>query len=122
MNLIYRLSLALILTVVIEAAVAAWLGYRTRRDQKCIFLVNVITNPAFNYLLIIFNLATGLWPSELFIIFLEMIIVVIEWRLLARATGHESRNIFALSLLMNAASYSSSLLIEAKCAFIWNLL
>ena len=43
--------LALLLTEIVEIAVALFLGYRRPREIIVVFLVNLVTNPSLNYLL-----------------------------------------------------------------------
>jgi len=113
-NLVIIVFLCFAMTVVIESGVAFALGYRSHRDLKCVFLVNVITNPALNFILIAHNIFMGKSPSELLIFVLEALIVIIEWRLLAKATNHGSKKMFLLSLAMNSASYLIGLLLESS--------
>lgn len=121
-NLIYRLALALILTIIIELAVALAAGIRGRKNMECIALVNVITNPLFNYLLICYFFITRTAIRNEFILIAEMLIVIAEYHLLKNALRQTRSKVFILSLLMNCSSYMAGLIITSKFYYIWNLI
>lgn len=121
-NLIYRLALALILTIIIELAVALAAGIRGRKNMECIALVNVITNPLFNYLLICYFFITRTAIRNEFILIAEMLIVIAEYHLLKNALRQTRSKVFILSLLMNCSSYIAGLIITSKFYYIWNLI
>lgn len=99
------LACALILTILIESAVAAVMGYRTRRDMKIIALVNVITNPALNYIILLYGVFLKNQAPESLVLMLEMTVVWIEYKLLTAALKRKNKEVFILSLSMNTASY-----------------
>lgn len=111
-NLIYRVLLALTLTIFIELCVAISMGYRKRRDLECIILVNLITNPIFNYFLICYYLLTNSNLHMLYIIILEILIVFIEYLLLKKAMNYKNSKILLLSFFMNSVSYLSGTIIK----------
>ncbi|MEW6350155.1 MAG: hypothetical protein AB1646_13900 [Thermodesulfobacteriota bacterium] len=97
--------LTLVLTLVIEAGVAAAFGYRDRLALRTVVLVNLMTHPLLNAVLWWGDL-TGLFPMTLLtILFLEGVVVLVEWGLLAFVFQTRFVRLFALSFSMNAASF-----------------
>ena len=122
LNHVYVILLALILTVLIELLVALLMGFRNKRDLECIALVNVITNPVFNYFLICYASIAKSRILDTYVFIIELIIVFVEYKLLKKVIKQNKSRILLLSILMNAASYFSGILIEAKFNYIWNLI
>jgi membrane-bound ClpP family serine protease len=105
-----RFLLALLLTLAIEGCVAWLFGFRRRRSQLAVAMINVITNPVLNLLLLVLaylGLDVTLW-----LIFpLEVVVVAAEWGLLVYAFGDPKGRLFVLSLLANAASFLAGILL-----------
>lgn len=100
---------AFLITSIIECLIAFLAGYRGKRFFLTVVLINLITNPALNYILLVlysFNFL-NLLPA---VLVLEIIVVIVEWRILTYAFG-EKRKFILLAVLMNAASYLTGLLI-----------
>ena len=105
-----RYILALLLTLAIEAGVAWLFGFRSLRSQLTVALVNVITNPILNVLLLLLawlGVDVTLWLISL----LEVSVVAAEWGLLVYAFGKPKGRLFALSLAANAASFLAGILL-----------
>lgn len=106
--------MALGLTLLVELAVALALGWRTRTDLAGVAAVSVMTNPFFvlsvYVLLLVFrDLSAG--PLVLFMVALEVVIVLVEWRLLRWALKKDSRKTAFLAAAMNAASFAAGLVV-----------
>lgn len=108
------LGIALFTTLLVELPIAA--AFRIgRRALGVVLLINVLTNPALNLLLVVLANSMGL-PPETWVLFymqcaavllLEIIVVVVEWRLMVWAfqgTVGTSRKLLLLSVIMNAFS------------------
>jgi hypothetical protein len=96
--------LALLLTLVIEGGVAWLFGFRKGPSQLVVALINVITNPALNILLLVLawlGMNVTLW----LVLPLEILVVLAEWGLLVYAFGSSKGKLFILSLVANAASF-----------------
>jgi hypothetical protein len=102
---------ALLLTILIEVSVALVFGYRSKREIFSVLLVNLITEPVLNYLLLINSYFSLVSASILFILLLESVVILVEWRLLAYALDGDSKRLFVLSLVMNLASLVVGLLL-----------
>jgi hypothetical protein len=118
--------LPLLVTLVLETAVAA--VFRVgRRALRAVACVNLVTNPLLNaLLLVLFGLDVGFTHRtrnpdygkdrevigkatwlRVTLVALEVVIVIVEWRLLVwatRGTRNRSRRLLGLSIAMNAVS------------------
>lgn len=89
--------------------VAALLGLRTRTALLAVTLINVVTNPALSYALLVARHAFG-WDGHalalplLALLVGEVLVVVAEWRLLLWALGGNRQRMFTVALAMNVAS------------------
>jgi len=105
MSLISSYLLALFLTIIIELIVAFFFGFRKKIDIIAIIFINLLTNPILNYLLLVNDYFSFFKSSLLIILFLEAIVVLLEWKLLVFALQGKSKKLLALSLVMNFCSY-----------------
>lgn len=108
---------ALALTIVIEVPVAVLMGLRGGRAVASVTLVNVVTNPVLNLIvlaLVAWVPAVAYLPSVYWsvVTLLELVVVVVEWRLLLWALGGSSRRMLLTSVVMNAASFGAGLLVS----------
>ena len=103
---------ALVATIVVEVSVGLILGYRRAREITAIALVNIVTNPSLDYLLV----ANEDWHlfvrSTVTLLALEAAVVLVEWGLLIFALPCRKRlGLFFLSLSMNACSCGAGIVI-----------
>ncbi len=110
MDMFVALPLALLLTVAIEGGIAWLFGFRTARLLLAVAMINCVTNPALNVLLLLLAWRGIAVPLPL-VILLEILVVVVEWRLLVYVIGRPGRRLFPFSLVANAASFLAGLLI-----------
>jgi hypothetical protein len=103
--------LALLLTEIVEIAVALFLGYRRPREIIAVFLVNLVTNPSLNYLLFLNEYFSIIRQRLPLILFSEVAVVLIEWALLVFALRGNKKSLFVLSFAMNTCSYLTGVLI-----------
>ena len=102
---------ALILTIAVELTVAWLFGLRSKKELLTIVLVNVITNPLLNYLLMVNSHFRLISQTKVLMLFLEAGIVIVEWRLLVWALAQKANKMLALSAVMNASSFIAGLLL-----------
>ena len=112
-NMLGRFLLPLLLTLAIEGFVAYLCGLRTRQEVLAVAMINVITQPAFNYLLLVLgylgiNVTLGL------VSVLEIPIVFAEWLLLTYVFGASKRRFFVVSFLANTASFLAGIVLFWK--------
>lgn len=95
---------ALLITLIIECAVAWILGVRTRDGQKVVFLANLMTNPVVVSMgagVLLFLGRNMLFPIT---VIMEVIVVVVEGVVYRRYLETE-RDPFVISLICNAVSF-----------------
>lgn len=110
--IIISLLATLILTILIEETVIFLLGYRNKNTFLVVTLINVITNPIVNYIVMINNIFNIIKPNVSFIIIFEVLIVYIEWRILEYALpNQEKQSYLILSILMNLASFLTGIIL-----------
>jgi hypothetical protein len=101
---------SLLLTLGIEAAVAYLLGFRKLNFFLALSLINAITNPILNYILLVL----GFLDVEVTLVrvfLLEILVAIAEWRLLVYAFGGSSKRFLIFSILANAASFLAGVLL-----------
>jgi hypothetical protein len=111
--MLVRYLLALLLTVLIEGAVAWLFGYRAGRALLAVSMVNCLTNPALNFLLL-FLAWLGVVVRLPLVLLLEGLVVVVEWRLYVYVFEQPKGQLLLLSLMANAASFLAGLLLFWK--------
>ena len=104
--IIISLLATLILTILIEETVIFLLGYRNKIILLVAALVNVITNPVANYIVMTNNIFNIIKPDISLVIILEVLIVYIEWKILEHSLpNQEKQSYLILSIMMNLASF-----------------
>lgn len=111
MSLINSFLLAPLLTIVIELAVAILFGFRKKIEIITIIFVNLLTNPVLNYFLWVNDYFSFFKSNLLLTLFLEVVVVFVEWKLLMYILQEKSNKLFRLSLAMNFCSYIAGVLI-----------
>jgi hypothetical protein len=105
-------AIAFLLTIVLEVAVAALLGYRRRAEIACVVLVNVFSHPLVCYLAWFANSLRAAPLRWFEILLIEAGVVLVEWLLLCYALPCRRKSgLFSLSLAMNAASYLAGVIL-----------
>lgn len=107
-NIIISLIVSLLVTIIIELIVARLFGFRKKHELLVVVLINLITNPVLNYLILLKNYTATNYQTEAFspfVVVLEIIIVIIEWLLLRFALNNKSTKLFLFSLVANACSF-----------------
>ncbi len=105
---------ALALTIFIETGVAWLLAYRRKTEIAAVICVNVITNPALNYFLLLKGVFGAAPATLLLVLFLEAGIVFVEWLLLWFALRRDPLKILFLSFAMNACSYLAGVILFSR--------
>lgn len=128
------MAIALAMTIVAEVAVAAVAGWRAPESLRSIVLVNLITNPALNAVILISaftfglgntygsqfgdRLVLGIWVVG------EVIVTVAEWRMLVQVTSGRwsSRRLLALSTVSNLVSAGIPVAVGLFTNWGWDML
>jgi hypothetical protein len=99
----------------VELPVAAALGLRARRSLLVVASVSLVTNPLLNWLGWVlatqWDWAAGVGSAAAFLVPAEVVVVLVEWRLLAWVLGGSSRRLLLVSAAMNAASALAGILV-----------
>ncbi len=103
---------SLVCTLVIEIILAIILRVRKKSDLLIIALANVMTNPLVVSLGFLSGFFFGTKVRIICMIFLELFAFVSEAVVYKFALNQKKLNPFLLSLLLNAASYLSGILIN----------
>ena len=103
--------ISLSLTLIFELGMALILKYRGK-DLVNIFLVNVLTNPLLNSVIVAINYYYGLKARFICLIIMEIFVVIIEGIIYYKYLNRRKINGFLLSLILNIASYGLGLLIN----------
>ena len=93
MDMLGRYLLALLLTVAIEDWIAWMFGYRTARLLLAVAMINCITNPALNFILLVLAWQ-GIEVTLFLVVLLEALVFVVEWRLLVYIIGYPKGRLF----------------------------
>ncbi len=111
MSLISSSLLTLFLTIVIELTVSFFFGFRKKIEITAIIFINLLTNPILNYFLLVNDHFSFFKINLLIILLLEIIVVLIEWKLLVFALQEKPKKLLTLSLVMNFCSFFIGVLI-----------
>lgn len=99
------------ITIIIELGIAFFLKYR-KRDLLNIFLVNLLTNPLLNSVVVTINFYYGLRCRNIALLFLEIIVFLIEGVIYQKYLNNRKLNGYLLSLLLNISSFGLGLIIN----------
>jgi hypothetical protein len=103
--------IALSLTILLELVVVIVFGFRERRAFFAVAAINFITNPLLNYSILIIR-SLNLFRVDFFVLLIfELIVVLVEWRLLVFSVCGSAKKLLMLSLVMNLFSFASGLLL-----------
>lgn len=102
---------ALVLTIAVETPAALLLGLRNKHALLAVLIINVITNPALNFLVLLNDYLGLISPAIILIVFLEITVVFVEWKLLVYTLRMKNRRAFIVSLILNTASFLAGILI-----------
>jgi len=103
--IVINLISALLLTEVVEFVAAYIMGHRGKEFYIALVLVNLITNPLINYILLVLYTLKLLHFRLIIIIILEIIVIISEWRILSYALPKKIKSFLTLSIAMNISSY-----------------
>jgi hypothetical protein len=95
------------ITIIVELFIAILLGYRCKYQLLVIVAINLITNPPLNLLLDTYNI------DAVWLIALEILIVIVEWRALVWTLGNSNKRMLFLSTIMNLSSFAGGYLVFA---------
>lgn len=103
--------IALVLTEIIELAVAFIMGFQDKFSLLAVVVINLITHSILHLILYAGSFYSLMPINYGTITILEIIVVLAEWGLLVYALDGDRKKLFYLALAMNTASYLTGILI-----------
>ena len=101
--------ISLTLTLVFEVGLALILKYRGK-DILNVVLVNILTNPLLNSVIVAINYYYGLKTRNVCLFILEIVVVIVEGFIYQKYLKRRVINGFLLSLILNLVSYGLGIL------------
>jgi|GEM_PF-7033855 len=115
LRIIWHFLWPLAATIVLEGIVSLFfkIGGNERVPLRIIVLVNVATNPALNYILFILQglRATPIDVLSPTVLLLEVLVVLIEWKLLEYALTRKGLRLLGFAFVANLVSYGAGVLL-----------
>ncbi len=103
--------ISLTCTLVIELCIAFVFKYRGN-DLIYVLLVNILTNPLLNSIIVAINYYYGLKARNISLIILEIVVVIVEGFIYQKYLERRKINGYLFSLILNVSSYVIGLLIN----------
>ena len=103
--------ISLLCTVIIEVSIAFIIKYRGK-DLINVLLVNILTNPLLNSVVVGINYFYGLTARNISLYTLEVLVIVIEGFIYQKYLERRNINGYILSLILNVSSYCIGLVID----------
>ncbi len=102
-----KLIIGLMMTILIETAIAYLIGFRKKTEIKAVAIVSIITYPILNMILLFYRTFFNASLLQIITIFMEFIVVAVEYLLLKYALGKKYPwwRLPFLSFVMNLGSY-----------------
>ena len=110
--MILGLAISLLLTITIELSISLMLGINSHNDIRTIILVNICTNPIVVYIAKILKLLNNNIVYILILVLLEIIVVIVEFKLYNKYLKDYEKSKVILSLVNNMSSYLIGVLIN----------
>ena len=102
---------SLIITIIIEVMLALIIGYR-KKDLVNVLLVNILTNPLLNSVIVAINYYYGLKYRNIALYILEILVVITEGLIYQKYLERRKINGYVLSLILNLASFLLGMVIN----------
>ena len=95
---------SLLFTIIIEVVISIILGYR-KKDLLNVLLVNILTNPLLNSIVVAVNYYYGLKYRNITLGVLEIVVVITEGYIYQKYLEKRKVNGYVLSVILNLASF-----------------
>ena len=110
--MILSLLISLFLTIIIELTVSFIIGIRDKDDIKVVILVNICTNPIVVYIANCLMLFTNHFIYNIGVAILEILVVIVEFRLYKQYLKFDKLSPFVISLMNNVVSFLIGIIIN----------
>lgn len=111
-NFTLQIIISLMITIVLELLGSLIVGVRNKKDLLNIILVNILTNPLLNSIVLFVNVLYGIFYRNIVLYILEILVVIVEGVIYKKYLSFKKINPFLLSLILNITSYGLGLLIN----------
>lgn len=101
----YYILRSFLITLVIETTVAYILKIKDKKDILNVILVNLLTNPLLNAIIITINIFIGIFERNIVLLILEISIIFIEGFIYHKVLNYKKINAYLLALILNFSSY-----------------
>ena len=98
-------------TLIIEIGIAFIIKYRGK-DLLHVLLVNILTNPLLNSVIVAINYYYGLKARNISLLILEILVVIVEGIIYQKYLNRRVINGYLLSIILNVSSYVIGLLVN----------
>ena len=109
-TLIYTLIKCLLCTIIVECGLAFIIKLRGKKNYINIVLVNILTNPLLNIILLYINIFIGYKMRRFCIYPLEILVLLTEGFIYKKVT--DFKRPYLISLILNLVSYLLGILIN----------
>ncbi len=110
--MIQSLFKSLLFTLTIELLISIVLGIRKKEDIKVIICANVCTNPVIVYITNCIMLLNNMVLYFAIVIFLEIIVVIVEYIIYKKCLRFDKISPFIISLVNNVISFGIGIIIN----------
>ena len=110
--MIQSLFKSLFFTLIIELLISMVLGSRNKEDIKVIICANICTNPVIVYITNCIMLLNNMILYSVVVIFLEIIVVIVEYIIYKKCLRCDKISPFIISLVNNMISFGMGIIIK----------
>ena len=101
----------LLITIIAEVGIAIILKYR-KKDLLNVLLVNILTNPLLNSLIVWINFYWGLKARNISLFIFEIIVLITEGMIYQKYLEKRNINGYLLSFILNASSFVIGMIVN----------
>ena len=105
------MAISLAITIIIECSIGVLFGYR-KKDLINILLVNILTNPLLNSIVVAVNYYYGLMWRNIVLAVLEISVVFIEGMIYQKYLEKRKINGYLLAFILNVSSFFLGMIIN----------
>lgn len=118
--MLYNIILSLISTLFIELIISIFCGINEKNNLLCIFLINLFTNPITELINLLIISSRFHYPI---ILFIEILVIFIEFILYKKFLKVKKINLLYLSIINNVCSYIIGIIFNLYLGgIIWKIL
>lgn len=111
-NFVLQILISLIITIIFELLSSFIIGIRKKKDYLNIILVNFLTNPLLNGIVLFVNIYYGILYRNIVLYILEILVVIIEGLIYKKYLIFKKINPYLVSFILNISSYGLGLLVN----------